>query len=91
MADKLTFVLDGGESLSFALVDDGDLTFDVSTPRVINADAYDGDYEVIPKTYSQTLGTKLKFMTDDMTIKEIPYFETSNEDGTTVYIANTIA
>lgn len=91
MADRLTFVLDSGESLSFALVEGGALTFDVSTPHVLDAEIYTGDYEVTPMTHTQILYTNDKLMTDDVTVKEIPYFETSNENGTTVYIANTVA
>lgn len=48
--------------------------------------AYDGDYIVTPKTTTQVLSTKNKRLTSDITVNSIPYFETSNEDGTTVYI-----
>lgn len=50
--------------------------------------AYDGKYTVVPKTTSQELLTKDKKMKDNVTIKSIPYFETSNEEGTTVYIGD---
>jgi hypothetical protein len=29
-------------------------------------------------------------MTDDVTVTEIPYYETSNESGITVFIANNL-
>lgn len=91
-SDGLTFNIGDGGVMAFDIDVGGVVAFDVSTPHVIDADVYDDEYEVAPKTYSQTLETKSKFMTDDITIKEIPYFETSNEDdGITVYIANTIA
>lgn len=49
---------------------------------------YDGSYEVTPAVESQTLPTKKKLMADDLTIKEIPIYETTNNSGgTTVYIA----
>lgn len=51
-------------------------------------DTYKGPYEVIPKTIDQTLETKNKLMKDDVTVKEIPYAETSNVYGTTVTIAS---
>lgn len=47
---------------------------------------YTGSYEVVPHVYEQTLPTKSKYMTDDMLIKAIPYYETSNLSGKTVYI-----
>lgn len=50
------------------------------------ADPYCGDYEVTPKTSAQTMPTKDKLMLDDVKVKAIPYYETSNAFGTTVYI-----
>lgn len=50
---------------------------------------YEGDYVIIPKAYEkQVLETKNKRMYDDITVKKVPYFETSNDDGETVYIAS---
>lgn len=87
----LKFTLDSANNLSFSLGNDENMAFGISTPHVIDADVYDDAYEITPKTYTQKLETKSKLMKDDITVLEIPYFETSNEDGTTVYIANTIA
>lgn len=42
---------------------------------------YHGPYEVIPKSYSQTLETRRQAMLDDVLIHEIPTFEVSNEQG----------
>ena len=48
---------------------------------------YEGAYEVTPLPFeSQTLETKNKMMNDNVVVLEIPYFETSNISGTTVYI-----
>lgn len=47
---------------------------------------FDGDYEVTPKVTAQTLSTKSKLMTDDLTVGEIPTFEVGNDFGTTFYI-----
>lgn len=48
---------------------------------------YDGEYEVVPDITEQSLQTSQKFMEDNVTIKEIPYSETSNTSGgNTVYI-----
>lgn len=51
-------------------------------------DQYDGPYEIIPKTEPQILSTREKTMMDDVTVREVPYFEVSNQfGGNTVYIA----
>lgn len=52
-----------------------------------DAPVYDGDYIVTPKTHTQTLGTANKKLLQDVTVNAVPYYETSNETGTTVYIA----
>lgn len=54
-------------------------------------DRYKGDYEVTPKVESQVLQTAQKFLEDNVTIKEIPYFDVSNNaGGSTVYIGNEV-
>ena len=47
-----------------------------------------GPYMVIPKRTEQTLDTDQKLMRADVTVKEIPYAETANDNGTTVIIAS---
>lgn len=52
---------------------------------------YEGDYEVTPRVEGQELKTKHLYMTDDVTIHAIPFFEVGNTSGgNTVYIANEI-
>ena len=53
---------------------------------VQNDNFYDGAYAVTPASSEQTLETTGKTMREDVTIRPIPFFETSNESGTTVYI-----
>lgn len=52
-----------------------------------STDPYLGEYEVTPKVDAQTVPCAGKKMLKDVDIKAIPFFETSNEAGTTVYIA----
>ena len=52
-----------------------------------NADPYEGEYIITPKTEQQVMPTRNKQMRDDVTVKSVPYYETSNASGTTVYIA----
>ena len=39
---------------------------------------YKGDYTVTPKVEKQELATRQKFLTENVKIKEIPFFEVSN-------------
>ena len=51
---------------------------------------YDGINEVTPLAYqSTTLPTNGRLMESDIVVKEVPYYETSNASGHTVYIART--
>ena len=49
-------------------------------------DSYDDGYIVTPRVHAQTLNTKNKLMKDNVSVLAIPYFETSNLSGKTVYI-----
>ena len=54
-------------------------------------EAYDGPYVITPAIDSQVLPTAQKRMTDNMTVKAIPYFQTSNPQmGETVYIGSEV-
>lgn len=49
---------------------------------------YSGEYVVIPSMEDQTLSTKEKIMDDDVEVRKIPIYETTNlSGGTTLYIA----
>ena len=49
---------------------------------------YDGSYTVTPKVNEQTLPTKERYLNNDVTVYGVPRYDTSNEYGTTVYIAS---
>lgn len=53
---------------------------------------YDGTYSVTPSVYeAQVLGTAGKYLEEDVNVKKIPYFETSNTSGgNTVYIGTEV-
>lgn len=62
-----------------------------TTTSVYSAEIYKGEYTVIPKTSDQILKTKNLIMTDDLTVKEIPYYQVTNPaDGETVYIGSEV-
>lgn len=44
-------------------------------------DYYTGEYVVTPSTEEQTLNTKDRFLSRDVLVEEIPYYETTNESG----------
>lgn len=58
---------------------------------VETGDVYTGEYIVTPKAFTeQTLETAHKVMSDNVTVLEIPYYETSNlHGGKTVFIGGT--
>lgn len=59
--------------------------------RADPVDTYQGDYTVTPKAFEeQIMPTNGLLMLDDVTIRRVPYFETSNPMGKTVYIASEV-
>lgn len=69
-----------------------ELGFTGSLSVTTEPESFDGNYEVTPKAFeSQTLETKDKLMKENITIKEIPYWESSNQSGgKTAYIAKEV-
>lgn len=60
----------------------GDISAVISIPDTPKQEIYDGEYVVTPKVAERTiLPTTGKVMKDDVTVKEIPIFKTSNESG----------
>lgn len=55
---------------------------------VDEAKSYEGPYNVTPKPFNSIiLETNGLLMNDDVTIQKIPYYDTSNLYGTTIFIA----
>lgn len=56
--------------------------------ETVPGSVFDGDYEVTPQAHDETvLATQGKLMSKDVTVHRVPYYETSNTYGQTVYIA----
>lgn len=79
-------VVIGGE-ISLLNVVDGEMgTFFPILPNV-----YTGDLVVIPKAFEeQTLECAYKTMPGDVVVRQVPYYETHNNDGLTAYIASEV-
>lgn len=59
----------------------------VNVGGTIKQEPYTESYEITPSIESQILKTKNKTMTDDLTVKSIPYAEVTNtSNGITVTI-----
>lgn len=57
----------------------------------VGGEEYEGEYVVTPKVTEQSLPTKEKVLIEDITIKEIPFYNVSNASGgNTVYIGDKI-
>ena len=71
---------------------ESDIEMDCETAIIQGYGAdYEGSYTAIPKAHSQTiLPTNGKTLADNITVQQIPFFETSNPNGKTVYIANEV-
>lgn len=90
--EKLIGRLSDAASLRGRLSDVASLRGMLTIPSSTHMEYYQGPYEVTPRAFnSVVLPTNDKTMTDDVTVFEIPYWETSNLfDGKTVYIANEV-
>lgn len=84
--DTLIGAVSKGGDIQGRLDTQSTLVGSVGFPKCDYPQAYNGEYEVTPRSYEQYLGTNDKYMLDDVTVKQIPYFETSNDYGETIYI-----
>ena len=86
--ETLFGIVKSGGTIQGKLKAEGILVGEVGFPKCDYPEVYNGDYEVTPKRYAQSLDTDDKYMREDVQIKAIPYFEVSNESGVTCYIAD---
>ena len=95
-----TFITNALETLSGSIVAEvslsgilscaGGLSGKVSVTK--EYDDYEGEYKIIPKTFAeQVLPTSNRVLKEDVIVKEVPFYETSNDSGgITVYIGKDI-
>lgn len=61
----------------------------IQFPHIIPPDVYDGETVIVPSSFSdKELETRGKMVKTDIVVKQIPYYETANETGKTIYIGN---
>ena len=79
-------------AIDFTIQTPTNISMGMDTAIVVGSGTpYTGDYVVTPRAHDQTvLPTKRKQMLDDVTVLEVPYWETSNESGVTAYIAQEV-
>lgn len=90
--------MDGGEIALRSMIDGGEVEMETNIDggeigafMLIYPEPYTGDLVVTPKAWTeQVLHTAYKTMPGDVTVLEVPYFETHNPNGMTVYIANEV-
>lgn len=88
--DTITGTLQTNINITGILTPNTNLSGTIISGEGTHRSYYNGSYEVIPKVDSQTLETKEKIMADDLEISSIPYFETSNQYGYTIYIGTEV-
>ena len=60
---------------------------ELTIPKEVPTPSYQGEYTITPEPFTnKVLETNGFTLTDDVTVLKIPYYQTSNESGYTVYI-----
>lgn len=93
MSEKITGIITLTPKLQASIKQDiclrGSLNY--SSYEIYNVDKYKGEYNVTPKLFQQQeLKTKDKLLEKNIIIKEVPYYETSNAQGITVFIGSEV-
>ena len=88
--ERITGTVRSNGTVRGKVASDGMISGIVNYRQCHEVPVYSGNYVVVPKTHEQFLATQNKLMAEDVDVKAIPYFETSNVSGTTVYIANEV-
>ena len=72
---------------TLASIEDKVLNGNITKPEVSTVPNYQGEYLIIPEPFNnKVLKTSGFKMTNNVTVSKIPYYQTSNETGYTVYI-----
>ena len=70
---------------------DVSVRLDAAVGNVEPVPVFDGEYDITPQAHEATvLRCEGMRMRDDVTVRKVPYFATTNPTGTTVYIASEV-
>ncbi len=94
-------VSSGKEVIASAITDkgvetDAKATFSTMAQNIMDIptgdthEAYEGNYNLVPKVLAQSVETKDKIMKDNLAVAEIPFHEVSNETGKTAIIGGIV-
>lgn len=84
--DLLTGVIGATPDLEGLISGNGSIQYEAIIGTSNSIPAYQGSYDITPRVTSQTLPTANKVMKKNVLVEEIPYFETANQYGDTIYI-----
>lgn len=79
-------IISDANSITGIIKDNGVIKYETNLDYSSSYPSYDGSYDIIPRVDEQTLETKNKVLRDDVLVESIPYYQTSNPYGNTVYI-----
>ena len=79
-------IISDTNSIKGIIKDSDNLIYETNLDNSSSYPTYDGSYDIIPRVDEQTLETKNKVLRDDVLVESIPYYQTSNPYGNTVYI-----
>ena len=82
----MTGVLSDIQSMSGVIKENTLVQYETNINNSSSYPTYTDSYDIIPRIEDQTLNTKNKVLKDDVLVESIPYYQTSNEYGNTVYI-----
>jgi hypothetical protein len=93
--ETLSGSLSGAKTMSGTLSMDSSMVGTLSGEVGLNAqltssieNRYEGAYVFTPSKDDQVIDTDYRLLTKDLTIKGIPYYEVSNENGITIIIGD---
>lgn len=86
--ETLSIKLEPRDTIRIKLTDKEQLKCKLTVPNVPSQTLYPGEMVITPSAKEQKLGTKHRYVTDDIVVLEIPTYEVSNEKGTSFIIAS---
>ena len=88
---QMTGDLSAQETISAGISAEETMSAVLTVPEIIASPEYNGEYTVVPRALEDTEIPVAGYrMREDLTVTKVPYYETSNISGETVYIASEV-